>query len=160
MTHIEAAHPENNVLGNVGGMVGDAFQMTRGENELHARTHESRILRHVLQKILEDLIAVLIDDIIAFETDYPHSDSLWPDAPEFLLKQCQNAGCSDELIHKISWANAARFCSYDPFAVIPREKATVGALRAQSPDVEIDIVPRAEWTARFQANPPYQVATA
>jgi predicted TIM-barrel fold metal-dependent hydrolase len=99
------------------------------------------------------------DDIIAFETDYPHSDSVWPDAPEFLLQQCQDAGCSDELVDKISWANAARFCSYDPFAVIPRDKATVGALRAQSPDVEIDIVPRAEWTARFQANPPYQVAT-
>ena len=27
-------------------------------------------------------------DIIAFETDYPHSDSLWPDAPESLLAQC------------------------------------------------------------------------
>ena len=26
-------------------------------------------------------------DIIAFETDYPHSDSLWPDAPEALLQQ-------------------------------------------------------------------------
>ena len=25
-------------------------------------------------------------DIIAFETDYPHSDSLWPDAPEVLLR--------------------------------------------------------------------------
>ena len=99
------------------------------------------------------------DDIIAFETDYPHSDSLWPDAPEFLFNQCRDAGCSDELIDKISWANAARFCSYDPFAVIPREKATVGALRAQSPDVETDIVPRAEWTARFEANPPYQVTT-
>ena len=22
------------------------------------------------------------EDILAFETDYPHSDSLWPDAPE------------------------------------------------------------------------------
>jgi predicted TIM-barrel fold metal-dependent hydrolase len=100
------------------------------------------------------------DDIIAFETDYPHSDSLWPDAPEFLLKQCQDAGCSDELINKISWGNAARFCSYEPFASIPKEQATVGALRALSPDVETDIVTRAEWTARYNANPPYQVATA
>jgi predicted TIM-barrel fold metal-dependent hydrolase len=100
------------------------------------------------------------DDIIAFETDYPHSDSLWPDAPEFLLKQCQGAGCSDELINKISWSNAARFCAYDPFASILKEQATVGALRALSPDVETDIVTRAEWTARYNANPPYQVATA
>ena len=100
------------------------------------------------------------DDIIAFETDYPHSDSLWPDAPEFLFKQCVDAGCSDELINKITWGNAARFCSYDPFASIPKEQATVRALRALSPDVETSIVTRAEWTARYNANPPYQVATA
>ena len=73
------------------------------------------------------------EDIIAFETDYPHSDSLWPDAPEALLAQCEGAGCSDELIDKISWQNASRFCGWDAFAVIPRHEATVGALRAQSP---------------------------
>ena len=99
------------------------------------------------------------DDIIAFETDYPHSDSLWPDAPEYLLQQCVGAGCSDELIHKISWGNAARFCSYDPFAVIPKEQATVGALRALSPDVDTSVVPRREYRARFEANPRYQVQT-
>jgi hypothetical protein len=100
------------------------------------------------------------DDIIAFETDYPHSDSLWPDAPEDLLRQCEDAGCSDELINKISWSNAARFCSYDPFAAIPKAQATVGALRALSPDVETSVVPRREWRARFDANPPFQVAMA
>ena len=42
-------------------------------------------------------------DMIAFETDYPHSDCLWPDAPEALLAQCEGAGCSDEDIEKISW---------------------------------------------------------
>lgn len=104
------------------------------------------------------LHAEIGDDIIAFETDYPHSDALWPDAPEILMDQCRQANCSDEVIDKIGWANAARFCSYDPFAVIPREQATVGALRALSPDVETDIVTRAEWTARFEANPTYQVA--
>ena len=45
-------------------------------------------------------------DIIAFETDYPHSDSLWPDAPECLLEQCNGAGMSDENIEKVSWKNA------------------------------------------------------
>jgi predicted TIM-barrel fold metal-dependent hydrolase len=97
------------------------------------------------------------EDIIAFETDYPHSDSLWPDAPEDLLRQCTDAGCSDAVIHKISWGNAARFCNYDPFAAIPREQATVGALRALSPDVDTSVIPRREWRARFDANPPYQI---
>jgi predicted TIM-barrel fold metal-dependent hydrolase len=99
-------------------------------------------------------------DLIAFETDYPHSDSLWPDAPEDLLGQCQGAGLSDEDIEKVSWKNAARFCGYDPFAVIPKERATVGALRAQAADVDTSDVPRREWRARYEANPLYQVATA
>ncbi len=70
-------------------------------------------------------------DIIAFETDYPHSDSLWPDAPEVLMQQCVGAGLSDDDIDQISWKNVARFCDYDPFAFIPREQATVGALRVR-----------------------------
>jgi predicted TIM-barrel fold metal-dependent hydrolase len=98
-------------------------------------------------------------DIIAFETDYPHSDSLWPDAPEYLLEQCDGAGMSDEDIEKISWRNVARFCSYDPFAVIPEEQATVAALRALSPDVDTSVVPRSEWRARYEADPPYEVAS-
>lgn len=99
-------------------------------------------------------------DNIAFETDYPHSDSLWPDAPEVLLEQCNGAGLSDEDIDKISWGNAARFCDHDPFAVIPREQATVGALRAQAADVDTSTVSRAEWRARYEANPTYEVAPA
>jgi predicted TIM-barrel fold metal-dependent hydrolase len=98
-------------------------------------------------------------DIIAFETDYPHSDSLWPDAPEYLLEQCDGAGMSDEDIEKVSWRNVARFCSYDPFAVIPEEQATVAALRALSPDVDTSVVPRSEWRARYEADPPYEVAS-
>jgi hypothetical protein len=106
---------------------------------------------------LHDEIGV---DIIAFETDYPHSDSLWPDAPEALLSQCDGAGCSDEDIAKISWANASRFCRWDPFAVVPRDQATVGALRAQSPDVDTSIVSREERRARYEADPPYVLASA
>jgi hypothetical protein len=99
-------------------------------------------------------------DIIAFETDYPHSDSLWPDAPEVLLEQCNGAGLSDDDIDKVSWRNVARFCDYDPFAVIPKDQATVGTLRARATDVDTSIVPRAEWRARYEANPTYEVASA
>jgi hypothetical protein len=97
-------------------------------------------------------------DLIACETDYPHSDSVWPDAPEVLLEQCNGAGMDDEAIDAVSWKNAARFCGYDPFAVIPKEEATVGALRARSLDVDTSEVSRAEWRARYEAAPTYQLA--
>jgi predicted TIM-barrel fold metal-dependent hydrolase len=90
-------------------------------------------------------------DIIAFEVDYPHSDCLWPDAPEVLLGELNAAGATDEEIDKISWENAARFFDYDPFAVIPKEQATVGALRALAPDVDTSTVSRAEWRQRYEA---------
>src|SRR5581483_2972425 len=45
-------------------------------------------------------------DIIAWECDYPHSDSIWPDAPEQILGEMTAAGCSDEEMDKITWQNA------------------------------------------------------
>ena len=90
-------------------------------------------------------------DMIAFEVDYPHSDCLWPDAPEVLLGELDAAGATDEEIDKISWQNACRFFNYDPFSVIPKEQATVGALRAQAHDVDTSIVSRAEWRQRYMA---------
>jgi len=98
-------------------------------------------------------------DMIAFETDYPHSDSLWPDAPEVLLQQCEGAGLNDEEIDKVSWQNTARFFGYDPFAVIPRDQATVGALRARATDVDTAIVSRREWRARYEDDPTYRLAS-
>ena len=43
-------------------------------------------------------------DIIAWECDYPHSDSIWPDAPETMMGD-GGAGASDDDIHKITWQN-------------------------------------------------------
>ena len=54
-------------------------------------------------------------DIIAWESDYPHSDGLWPDAPEVVFAELQDAGCTDDEIHKITWQNTCRFFDFDPF---------------------------------------------
>ena len=44
--------------------------------------------------------------------------------------------------------------------MIPREQATVAALRAQSADVDTSVVSRREWRARYEANPTYQLAAS
>ncbi|MGW5071777.1 amidohydrolase family protein [Rhodococcus sp. NPDC004095] len=88
-------------------------------------------------------------DTIAWECDYPHSDSLWPDAPEFVLNELTGAGADDSDINKITWQNACRFLSFDPFAHIPREEATVGALRAKAVDVDISTRSRKEYAALY-----------
>ncbi|MGE0878809.1 MAG: amidohydrolase family protein [Acidimicrobiia bacterium] len=91
-------------------------------------------------------------DNIAWECDYPHSDCIWPDAPEFLMHELSEAGLSDEEVHKVSWQNACRFFDYDPFKHIKREDATVGALRKLSPDVDTTTRSRLEWKARYEAS--------
>jgi predicted TIM-barrel fold metal-dependent hydrolase len=89
-------------------------------------------------------------EIIAWECDYPHSDSLWPDAPERVLAELNAAGATDAEIDAITWGNSCRFIQWDPFAFLPREQATVGGLRSLSPDVDTSTVSRAEWRRRYE----------
>ena len=98
--------------------------------------------------VLRDRIGI---DNIAWECDYPHTDTTWPESPEFAWGELQTAGCSDDEIHKITWQNACRFFDWDPFAHIPKDRATVGALRASATDVDTTRLPRAEWKARNEA---------
>jgi Amidohydrolase len=72
---------------------------------------------------------------ICWECDYPHSDSTWPTSPEQLSKAL--ADVPDDEVRLITHENAMRFFQYDPFAHVPKDKATVGALRADATDVDI-----------------------
>ena len=87
------------------------------------------------------------EDVVAWECDYPHSDSTWPDSPEMLLGECEGAGLTDAQIDKISYQNACRFFRFDPFAHVPKEHATVrGAAgarhrRRHHRDVEVGVPP-------------------
>jgi predicted TIM-barrel fold metal-dependent hydrolase len=82
-----------------------------------------------------DLIGI---ENIAWECDYPHSDCTWPTAPEMISKSLQAAQCSDDEIDAITWQNAARFYSFDPFEHRTRDQCTVGALRANATDVDLE----------------------
>ncbi|MGH9033255.1 MAG: amidohydrolase family protein, partial [Acidimicrobiia bacterium] len=73
-------------------------------------------------------------DNVCWESDYPHSDSSWPAAPERL--EVLLAGLEPDVIDKITHGNAMRHYQFDPFAIRPRERCTVGALRAEAGDVD------------------------
>jgi hypothetical protein len=74
-------------------------------------------------------------DMITWECDYPHSDSTWPLAPETVGVYLDDVP-TDE-VAKITHRNAMRIFSFDPFAHVPRDQATVAALRAQATDVDL-----------------------
>jgi predicted TIM-barrel fold metal-dependent hydrolase len=90
-------------------------------------------------------------DVIAWECDYPHTDTTWPDSPEFMWRELEGAGCTDDEIHQITWENSVRFFDWEPFAHTPKQQATVGALRALAQDVDVTRHSRAEWRQRNEA---------
>ncbi|MBC7785863.1 MAG: amidohydrolase [Burkholderiales bacterium] len=79
-------------------------------------------------------------DRITWESDYPHSDSTWPNSPE-ILWECVHDYPDDE-INKITHLNAMRVLRFDPFKHIRKEDATVGALRAQAQRDGVDVTPK------------------
>ncbi|PRC43030.1 amidohydrolase, partial [Mycobacterium sp. ITM-2017-0098] len=78
-------------------------------------------------------------DNICWEADYPHSDSMWPNAPEELDVVLKANSVPDDEINKMTFENAMRWYHWDPFTHVPKEQATVGALRraAEGHDVSI-----------------------
>jgi predicted TIM-barrel fold metal-dependent hydrolase len=100
---------------------------------------------HFLTCFISDPVGVTLRnmigiDNIAWECDYPHSDSSWPTAPEELAAVAD--GVPDSELNKITYENAMRWYSFDPFARRPRNKSTVGALRAESAGHDVSIKAR------------------
>ncbi len=111
---------------------------------------------HILACFITDPSGLLLRDRIgmdniAWECDYPHTDTTWPESPEFAWKEFQEAGCRDDEIHKMTWENACRFFDWDPFRHTPKDQTSVGALRALAKDVDVTRMSKDEWRTRNEA---------
>ena len=113
-----------------------------------AWTHQDFGDRLPSEVFLERIVTCFIDDafgvrsrdalnidMVTWECDYPHSDSSWPRSPE-TIGEYLDAVPGDE-VAKITHENALRLFSFDAFTYVPKERATVGALRAQAGDVDL-----------------------
>jgi predicted TIM-barrel fold metal-dependent hydrolase len=118
---------------------------------------------HFLTCFISDPVGVKLRheiglDNICWEADYPHSDSMWPGAPEQLWDVLTENNVTDDEINKMTYENAMRWYSFDPFTHITRDQATVGALRksAEGHDVTIQALSKHEKSgasfADFTAN--------
>src|SRR5258708_12693757 len=67
VAHVGALHPEDNVLGDVGGVVGNALQIARYEERVEGLPHDFGTLVHRLDELDEGIILHAIDDVIHFE---------------------------------------------------------------------------------------------
>jgi predicted TIM-barrel fold metal-dependent hydrolase len=99
---------------------------------------------HFLTCFISDHVGVQLRndvgiDNICWEADYPHSDSMWPGAPEQLHDVLTEHDVPDDEVNKMTHENAMRWYSFDPFSHISREQATVGALRRASEGHDVSI---------------------
>ena len=111
--------------------------------------------RHFLACFVSDPSGLLLRDRvgidnIAYEVDYPHSDCTWPKSPEEVWDHFELAQCNEEEIRKIAHENAMRWLRFDPFRHVPKEKATVGALRASAADVDLRTRSKADYRKDYQ----------
>ena len=68
---------------------------------------------HVLAKLIDEFNI----DNVCWESDYPHSDSTWPNGPEVLEELF--APLSELQINKITHENAMRHFQFDPYSIRP-----------------------------------------
>jgi predicted TIM-barrel fold metal-dependent hydrolase len=113
--------------------------------DLGGRRPSEIFMEHVILCFIEDRfgarhIREIGSDRICVEIDYPHSDAIWPDAPEVLADHFSATDLTDAEVDAVTHLNAMRFFGYDPFAKLSREECTVGALRAQAVGHDVSIV--------------------
>lgn len=107
--------------------------------------------RHFLNCFIDDAFGLknldaLNEDLVSYECDYPHSDSLWPEVPEHLWPSVKHL--TDAQIDKVTHRNAMRFFRFDPFKHHQREALTVGALRATAKADGVDVTPKSSGGAK------------
>jgi predicted TIM-barrel fold metal-dependent hydrolase len=76
---------------------------------------------------------------VCWEMDYPHSDGLWPDAPETLHAAAERLSVPDAELDLITHENAMRHYRFDPFSIRGRDRCTVGALRSEVAGHDVSI---------------------
>ncbi len=109
------------------------------QNHLDGQKPSDIFREHIVTCFIDDAVGLETRDKIGVESmtwecDYPHSDSTWPHSPETLWRSI--ARLPDGEINAITHENAMRHFRYDPFAHLPREQATVAALRAKATHVD------------------------
>lgn len=152
--HLAALHnyPDMKIALSEGSIGWIPYLLERAEftNEQHIWTNvdwkgktPTQVFReHFLCCFIEDKFGLknyeaVGEDIIAYESDYPHSDCLWPEAPERLWASLKDL--PERVINKVTHENVMREYSFDPISLIGRENCTVGALRAQATHVDTTV---------------------
>src|SRR5215471_16899281 len=67
VAHIRTLHPEDDILGDVGGVVGNAFQVASDEQGVQCLTNDFGAIIHGLDELNEGVVPHAIDDVVHFK---------------------------------------------------------------------------------------------
>ena len=100
------------------------------------KTPEDIFRERIICCLIDDEIGVELlshfnVDNVCWELDYPHSDSVWPRAPEVIGETL--AGVDDADVQRITHLNTMKHYQFHPFATRTPQQCTVRALRSRSP---------------------------
>ena len=110
--------------------------------DLGGRLPSEIFSEHVILCFIDDTVGIdnrhrLNLQNLTWECDYPHSDTTWPNSPEAAMRYL--ADLPDGEIDQITHLNAMHHFQYDPFTHIPREEATVAALRRRASGWDVSV---------------------
>ena len=96
--------------------------------------------KHIYTCFISDRVGPRLLDwfnpqMVCWESDFPHSDTNWPFAPDDVMRSMGHL--DDDTINRITHENAMAAYSFDPFSHIPRDRARAEVLRAQALDVDV-----------------------
>jgi len=155
--HLTALHryPNMKICVSEGGIGWAPYFMERADfaHERHkAWTHidmkgkkpSDLFKKHFMMCFVDDIFGLqnldaMNEDMVAYECDYPHSDCLWPEVPEYLWKSVKHL--TDAQIDKVTHQNVLNLYRADLFKHFKREEVTVGALREKARIAGVDITP-------------------
>jgi predicted TIM-barrel fold metal-dependent hydrolase len=97
--------------------------------------------RHIICCFIDDQFGVknldyMNENMVAYECDYPHSDTVWPNVPEYLWASVNSL--RPETVDKITHLNVMREYNFDAFGLNGgRQNCTVGRLRELGKHVDV-----------------------
>jgi predicted TIM-barrel fold metal-dependent hydrolase len=96
--------------------------------------------KHVITCFIDDQFGLqnlkyMNEDLVMWECDYPHSDTVWPNGPEYLWAAVN--GLPRATVDKITHQNAIREYHFPVFDKMRPEACTVAALREQAKHVDV-----------------------
>ena len=106
---------------------------------------------HILACYITDPSGLLLRDRIgldniAWECDYPHTDTTWPESPEFAWKELQDAGCADDGDPQDHLGERLPLLRLGPVrAHAPRSRPRSAPCARAARDVDVTRMSREEW---------------